>query len=69
MGDKMKEFLNKILKILEVKSIISIIITLVFAYLAVKQILNGESVMIIITLVLKYFFDYQNNKNINNKGE
>ena len=65
----MKEFLNKILKILEVKSIISIIITLVFAYLAVKQILNGESVMIIITLVLKYFFDYQNNKNINNKGE
>ena len=60
---------EKLLKLLEVKSIISIIITLVFAYLAVKQILNGESVMIIITLVLKYFFDYQNNKNINNKGE
>ena len=60
---------DKILKLLEVKSIISIIITLVFADLSVKQILNGESVMIIITLVLKYFFDYQQNKNLNNKGE
>lgn len=60
---------EKLSKLLEVKSIISIIITLVFAYLAVKQILNGESVMIIITLVLKYFFDYQNNKNLNNKGD
>ena len=60
---------EKLLKLLEVKSIISIIITLVFAYLSVKQILNGESVMIIITLVLKYFFDYQQNKNLNNKGE
>lgn len=60
---------EKLLKLLEVKSIISIIITLVFAYLAVKQILNGESVMIIITLVLKYFFDYQQNKNQNNKGD
>ena len=60
---------EKLLKLLEVKSIISIIITLVFAYLAVKQILNGESVMIIITLVLKYFFDYQQNKNLNNKGD
>lgn len=60
---------EKLMKLLEVKSIISIIITLVFAYLAVKQILNGESVMIIITLVLKYFFDYQNNKNLNNKGD
>lgn len=60
---------EKLLKLLEVKSIISIIVTLVFAYLAVNQILNGESVMIIITLVLNYFFDYQKNKNINNKGE
>jgi hypothetical protein len=60
---------EKLLKLLEVKSIISLITAFVFAYLSVKQILGAESVMAIIILVFKFFFDYQESKNKNNKGD
>ena len=48
---------DKILKLLEVKSIISIITALVFSVLALKGVLGSESVMSVIVLVFNNFFN------------
>lgn len=66
MGYKMNE---KLLKLLEVKSIVTIIVTLVFAILSIRGVISGESTMNVIILVIGSYFNYQQNKNTNNKGD
>lgn len=61
----MMELLRRLAKLMDVKSIISIISTIIFAVLALRGDLGGDNTMILLTLVFQSFFSYQNNK----KGE
>ncbi len=56
---KMRE---RIVKLLEVKSIISVISAVIFAILAIRGDLGVDNTMILLTLVFQSFFSYQNRK-------
>lgn len=58
----MNEFFQKILKLIDVKSIISIIAAIVFGILAIRGNLGVDNTMILLTLVFQSFFSYQNSK-------
>ncbi|MDF2520834.1 MAG: hypothetical protein K0R84_1462 [Clostridia bacterium] len=61
----MKEFFRKLVKLIDVKSFISIIAAVIFAVLALRGDLGVDNTMILLTLVFQSFFSYQNSK----KGE
>ena len=56
----MKERLSKLLT---VKSIVTIILTLVFAYLAIVKVISGEQFLTIFTTVVAFYFGTQHEKN------
>ncbi len=56
------ELLKRIAKLIDVKSIISIIAGVVFAILAIRGDLGVDNTMILLTLVFQSFFSYQNSK-------
>jgi len=58
----MNEFFQKISKLIDVKSIISIIAAVVFGILAIRGNLGVDNTMILLTLVFQSFFSYQNSK-------
>jgi len=60
---------EKLMKLLEIKSIITLIIIFVFAVLALQGKLERETVTGIIILVLNNYFNYQHGKNTNEKIE
>lgn len=60
----MNDFLKRIAKLIDVKSIISIIAVIIFAILAVRGDLGVDNTMILLTLVFQSFFSYQNTKTI-----
>ncbi|MGX8797243.1 hypothetical protein ACR6HW_14330 [Fusibacter sp. JL298sf-3] len=53
---------EKLLKLLEVKSIISVISAVIFAVLAIRGDLGIDNTMILLTLVFQSFFNYQSRK-------
>ena len=55
----MKERLNKLLS---VKSIVTILLTLLFFILAVKNIIGSQEVMTIFTVVISFYFGTQTKK-------
>lgn len=58
----MSELFKKVTKLVDVKSIISIISAIIFAILAVRGELGIDNTMILLTLVFQSFFSYQTNK-------
>lgn len=58
----MKELLTRIVKLLDVKSIISIIAAIIFAVLSLSGELGTDNTMILLTLVFQSFFSYQSSK-------
>ncbi|WFD12193.1 MULTISPECIES: hypothetical protein [Clostridia] len=56
------EILKRIAKLIDVKSIISIISAVIFAILAIRGELGVDNTMILLTLVFQSFFSYQNTK-------
>lgn len=58
----MTELIKKITKLIDVKSIISIISAVIFAVLAVRGELGVDNTMILLTMVFQSFFSYQTNK-------
>jgi len=56
------EMCKKIAKLIDVKSIISLIAAVIFAVLAIRGELGVDNVMILLTLVFQSFFSYQTNK-------
>ncbi|MBA9087457.1 hypothetical protein FHR92_003942 [Fontibacillus solani] len=65
----MNDFLKKVTKLIDVKSIISIIAAVIFAILAVRGELGIDNTMILLTLVFQSFFSYQNGKKKDGEGE
>lgn len=61
-GDNMKERLKKLI---DVKSIVTIILTLVFAYLTIMCLITGEQFLTIFTVIISFYFGTQYAKNTN----
>ena len=55
----MKERLSKLLTI---KSLVTIILTLVFAWLSVKGVIGGDQFLVIFTTVIAFYFGTQATK-------
>ena len=55
-GNKMKE---KLAKLLNVKSIVTIILTIIFAYLSIVGKITGEQFLVIFTTVIAFYFGTQ----------
>ena len=58
----MKELLNRLDKLLTIKSIVTIVLTGIFAYLAVCGVVNGEQFLVIFTTVIAFYFGTQTKK-------
>jgi len=54
--------LSKIVKLLNVKSIVTIVLTAVFALLSVKGTISGEQFLVIFTTVIAFYFGTQHEK-------
>ena len=52
--------------LLKVKSIVTIILTLVFAYLSIIQVITGEQFLTIFSVVIAFYFGTQYQKGQNN---
>lgn len=65
----MKYFLEQLVKLLKVKSIISLVVISVFAVLALTGVLPADSVMIVITMVVSFYFGTTYEKNNGGKNE
>lgn len=48
-----------LIKLLKVKSIVTIILTIVFAYLSIIGIINGEQFLTIFSVIIAFYFGTQ----------
>lgn len=55
--------------LLKVKSIVTIILTLVFAYLAIVSVVSGEQFQTIYTMVIGFYFGTQYQKGVQGQNE
>lgn len=64
--------LNKLKNLINVKSIVTILLTIVFCILAIKNIINAEQFLTIFTTIIAFYFGTQhekkNGENTENKG-
>ncbi len=58
---------EKLAKLFNVKSTVTIILTVVFAYLSVIGKINGDQFLVIFTTIIAFYFGTQSEKK--NKGE
>lgn len=66
----MQEFIHNIAALFKVKTIISLVCIFVFAYLAIKQIITPDNVMVIVSMVVAFYFGTQaEKKNVLDKPE
>lgn len=52
----MKQFL----KLIDVKSIVTLVLTGVFSFLAITGVLTGEQFMVVFVMIMTYFFTRKN---------
>ena len=50
---------ERIMKLLTVKSIVTLILTILFAFLAIKGTITGEQVLVIYTTIIAFYFGTQ----------
>ncbi len=58
-----------IVKLLKVKSIVTIILTLVFAYLSITGVIRGEQFLTVFSVVIAFYFGTQYQKGQQNEEE
>lgn len=54
---------ERIAKLIDVKSIVTILITIVFCILAMKQVISGEQFLTIFSVIIAFYFGTQYQKN------
>lgn len=59
---------DKLAKLINVKSIVTILLTAVFAYLAIAESITGQEFLTIFTVIISFYFGTQSNKD-NNKED
>ena len=58
----MKKFVENAAALLKVKTIVTLVVTTVFAVLALKGNISADNVMIIISMVVSFYFGTQHEK-------
>lgn len=58
----MNKILENLANLIKVKTIVTLIVTLVFAVLAFKGTISADNVMIIISMVVSFYFGTQHEK-------
>lgn len=58
----MKNLLERIARLIDVKSLVTLALTAVFAILALKSIISGEQFLTIFTVIISFYFGTQVNK-------
>ena len=64
----MKAIIEKIAKLIDVKSIVTILLTIIFSYLSITNTLTPEF-MTVYTVVIAFYFGTQATKKQTNTGE
>lgn len=59
---------NKIAKLIDVKSIVTLVLTVVFAFLSITSRISNEQFITIFTVIISFYFGTQFQKN-NENGE
>lgn len=59
----MEKFLQNLANLIKVKTIVTLVVTGVFASLALKGVISADNVMIIISMVVSFYFGTQHEKN------
>lgn len=59
----MKEIKERLAKLLTVKSIVTILATLVFCYLSIAQVISPELFMAVFSTIMAFYFGTQHEKN------
>lgn len=54
---------EKLAKLINVKSIVTILLTVVFAYLAIDKVITGQEFLTIFTVIISFYFGTQSEKN------
>lgn len=65
----MKDLLKKLSNLINVKTIVTLLLTIVFCILALKSIINGEQFLVIFTTVIAFYFGTQHEKKNNENKE
>ena len=65
----MKELQKALVNLLKVKSVVTIILTLVFAYLAVIGTIDGQQFLTVFSMVMAFYFGTQHEKKAKEEGE
>lgn len=60
---------EKLAKLLNVKSIVTLVLTLVFAYLSIARIITGQEFLTVFTVVISFYFGTQTEKNQSTEGK
>lgn len=58
----MKQFIDKLTRLFTVKSMVTIILTIVFAVLSLKEVINAEQFITIFTVIISFYFGTQAKK-------
>lgn len=58
----MKDFLKNLANLVKVKTIVTLIVVAVFAYLAVSGKIEVDNVMLIVSMVVSFYFGTQHEK-------
>lgn len=65
----MKDFVKKLSNLVNVKTIVTLLLTIVFCILALKNIISGEQFIVIFTTVIAFYFGTQHEKSNIDKNE
>ena len=58
----MKKLLERVAKLIDVKSIVTLLLTVVFALLAMRGVISGEQFITIFTVIISFYFGTQASK-------
>lgn len=64
----LKNIGNKIAKLIDVKSIMTLTLTIIFSILAMNSVITGQEFLTIFTVIVGFYFGTQSNKNDKEKG-
>lgn len=65
----MKTIKEALVNLLKVKSVVTVILTLVFAFLSIKGVISGEQFLTIFSVVIAFYFGTQYQKGVDNKKD
>ena len=62
MKNAFAEFVKRIAKLIDVKSIVTIMLTVIFSALALAKVISGEQFLTVFTVVISFYFGTQTSK-------